>query len=96
MVLRQPERVNLRRVVKIGKQAVAVKPIVVHEVERRPKQIRHKHRLKASPQKSPVFKGRVQIHAVEESERRHEKKYRHAETRDDFKERDEVNIGRGV
>ena len=96
MILRQPEEINLRRVIEVREELVAVKMIVMHKIERRPKQIRNKHRLKSSPQKFSVAERLVKVHAVKHSERRDKKEDRHAKARDDFKERDEVYVRRGI
>ena len=36
MILRQPEEINFRRVVKIWEKLIAVKMIVMQKIERRP------------------------------------------------------------
>lgn len=96
MILRQPEKINLRGIIGSGEERPAVKPIIMQEIKRRPKEIGNQHGFKTPPQKLPVLEGRGKVQTVEEPEGGDKKENGYAEARDDFKERDKVNIGRGV
>lgn len=92
----QSEKEEFRQKRPCPGRKIAIDERIMQKIKRRPNKVRDEDGFKASGDKSFVVKFFLRIQTVEKAESRDEKEDRHAEPGKNFKNRDEVDVGKRV